>query len=286
MAIIIPTSSANHLADELRERKDFVIVFPEKNKDGKNVFPDGEVYVKLPALPAEGKVVVLHSGQPDPNGGLQELEMILGILREQKRPAEVFFSYFPYSMQDKIHSDGELNAAENLIRKLVEFYQVKKIHIIDAHFFGPQWTAKYPLNNISAAPTLMAAAEKDYPDIVFLAPDKGSQERVNIKGFEKTRKNSFDVEMMSDDECVILMKDKVVGVVDDLLETGGTLVKFREKCLQCGARDVVALVTHGVLSSGIERVKNSYSKLYLTNTIKRPEANIDVSGLIRGVLSN
>src|SRR3989338_1456405 len=152
MTNLILTNSASHFA-EYFFRKNYLKAFsPEKNKDGKSNFPDGEVYVKLPPLPKEGKAVVLHSGQPDPNAGLQELELILGILREQEREGEVFFTYFPYGMQDKIHAPGELNAAENLIKKLVEFYQVKKIHIIDAHFFGPQWTAKYPLNYILAAP--------------------------------------------------------------------------------------------------------------------------------------
>ena len=277
MAIIISTSAASHLARKLEGE----IVFSEKNKDGKNYFPDAEVYVKLPRIGGEGKVVVLHSGQSEPNAGLAELELILGILREQEREVEVFFTYFPYGMQDKIHAPGELNAAENLIKKLVEFYQVKKIHIIDAHFYGPQWTEKYPLNNISAAPALMAAAEKDYPGILFLAPDKGGQARVQLKGFSKTRFDSFQVELEHNEEHSRDIAGRVVGVVDDLLETGGTLAKFHDKCLQYGAKEAVALVTHGVLPAGIERVKNSYSKLYLTNTINRPEANIDISGLIR-----
>jgi len=81
------------------------------------------------------------------------------------------------------------------------------------------------------------------------------------------------------------LKGEVVGIVDDLLETGGTLLKAFQQCKKNGAKKIVALVTHGVLPSGITRIKKRYSKLYLTNTIKQKGSNIDITDLILETIS-
>ncbi|PIP31845.1 hypothetical protein COX24_01340, partial [bacterium (Candidatus Gribaldobacteria) CG23_combo_of_CG06-09_8_20_14_all_37_87_8] len=124
---IIPTSQAKHLAKNILARtEDFEVIFPDMSKDRKRYFPDGEVYMRiLKAKKMKGeKVVVLHSGVPKPNEGLIELELILQILRDNKIRPGVFFTYFPYGMQDEIFEEGETNVAENLVEKLVNYYKV------------------------------------------------------------------------------------------------------------------------------------------------------------------
>ena len=70
------------------------------------------------------RVIVLHSGAPKPNEGLTELELILQILRDNQIKPEVFFTYFPYGMQDKVFERGETNVAENLVEKLINYNKV------------------------------------------------------------------------------------------------------------------------------------------------------------------
>lgn len=279
---VIPTVSAEHIAKNLSEKYGLKIMYPQKNKEGKRCFPDGEVYIRLPeAHLIEGRTVILHAGSPDPNGGLIELEMLLGILNQAGAgPLEVFFTYFPYAMQDHEFQTGELCAAEALVKKLANYYNVKKIYIIDAHFHGQSWEAKYPIKNIPTHNLLLAAVAKDYPEVVYLAPDQGSERRTKIKGLEKKRTDSYNVEMKTEADFGQKVAGRIVGVVDDLVETGGTMHKFYDTCIQAGASEVVALITHGVLVSGIERLKNKYKKLYLTNTINRKEANVDVTELV------
>lgn len=283
--VIIPTTEALHLAKKLRGLKKFQIIVPGVNRDGKRQFPDGEMYAKIPQVSRlkGARVIVLHAGQPHPNKGLMELELILQILKDaQVKTSEVFFSYFPYGMQDKVFEKGETNAAKNLVEKLVTYYLVKKIYVIDAHFQGEKWVKKYPLNMISALPLLQKAAQKDFgPHILFCSPDTGGKRRTGIQGMKKKRKNSYLLDMRSTAGMEKRMKDRVLGVVDDLLETGGTLAKFHELCKNNGAKKMIALVTHGVLESGIERTKKTYAKLYLANTINQKEANVDSTGLIR-----
>jgi len=278
---IIPTSTVEHFIKGIqRKTKDFNIVFPDLSRDKKRYFPDGEIYVKIQTAKRlkNKRVIVLHSGAPKPNEGLTELELILQILRDNKIRPEIFFSYFPYSMQDKVFEKGETNVAENLIEKLINYYKVKKIYTIDSHFEGRKWVKKYPIINVSVVPLLIKKIKKDFgEDILFLSPDFGGKRRTKILGLKKKRVNSYCVEITISN---INLRDKTVGVIDDVIKTGGTLIRFQEIVKKAGAKKVFALVTHGVVPSGISKIKKCYSKLYLTNTVKQKEANIDITDLI------
>lgn len=290
---IIPTMSARHLAQKIQKKsRDFKIIFPGENKEGKRYFPDGEIYMKIPESYRlkEKRVVVLHAGMPNPNEGLIELELILQILRDSQSKVEVFFSYFPYGMQDNVFEKGETNVAENLIEKLINYYKVKKIYIIDPHFGGKKWLKQYPIIDISAVPLLMQKAKKDFKEnILFVSPDIGGKRRTGIARvtkMEKQRKDSYTVEIKTPKDLEGLFKGKIIGVIDDLLETGGTLVRFCEAGKKLGAKKIIALITHGVLPSGISKVKQEYAKLYLTNTVNQKGANIDITDLISETIFN
>jgi len=283
---LIPTSAVEHLAKNILARaKTFKVILPGLHEDGKRYFPNGEVYTKISEVNKlrNKRVIVLHSGMPKPNKGLIELELILQILKDNQIKPGVFFTYFPYGMQDKVFEKGETNVAENLIKKLVNYYKVKKIYIIDAHFEGRNWVKKYPIVNVSAVPILIEKAKRDFAkNILFLSPDIGGKRRTGISGMRKKRIDSNRVEFLSLPKN---LKGEVVGIVDDLLETGGTLLKAFQQCKKNGAKKIVALVTHGVLPSGITRIKKRYSKLYLTNTIKQKGSNIDITDLILETIS-
>ena len=284
---IIPTSSVKHLAKNiLAKTKNFEVIFPDFSKDGRRYFPDGEVYMRiLKADQLRGKrVIVLHSGAPKPNEGLIELELILQILKDNDVRPEIFFTYFPYGMQDEVFEKGETNVAENLIEKLINYYRVKRIYVIDPHFGGRKWVKKYPIISISAVPFLVERVKRDFSNnVLLLSPDTGGKRRTGIlEGMKKERLNSFNVKMFSQK---LNLKGKIIGVVDDMIKTGGTLLKFQEVVKKAGAIKVVALVTHGVIPAGISKIKNKYSKLYLTNTIQQKESNIDITDLILKTIS-
>lgn len=288
MTLIIPTTSAEHIGKRLIDKEDMEVIFLDKNKKGKRYFPDDEVYTRISKIDKlNERTVLLHSGAPKPNSGLVELEMLLETIGDSKAsPIEVFFTYFPYGMQDKIFQNGETNAAENIVKRLTNYYFVERIYIIDAHFAGREWVSKYPLINTSAVSLLMERASKDYPGVIYLAPDAGSQRRTRLKGIKKKRLDSHTVEIQVNEDFGNTVKGKTVGVVDDLLQTGGTLVRFGNECKRYGAKNLIALITHGVLQSGIERVQNEYDKLYLTNTINRDEANVDITDLVSDTIKN
>ena len=285
--IIISTSTAEHLvplmAKKMRGAR-FVLLNRRGNE--RWYFPDGEIYARLGDVEKikNKRVIVMHAGMPNPNAGLVELELILQILKTNGIKAEVFFTYFPYGMQDDVFKDGETNAARDLLDKLVNYYRIKKIYVIDPHFGKRDWAKSYPLLVISAVPLLIEKARKDYKkDLMVLSPDKGGKRRTGITAIRKKRVDVFQVKFFAPD---IDVAGKVVGVVDDIVETGGTLVKFYETMRKAGAKKVVTLITHGVLRSGVARIKKIYSKVYLTNTIRQKEANVDASSLIVKALAD
>ncbi len=282
MPTIIPTSAAEHLGNLLTKESNLNVVFPNKNKDGKRHFPDGETYAKIPSASSlKGRIIVLHSGQPDPNRGINELEMILNILRDAgKKDTEIFFTYFPYCQQDKAFQNGETNAAENLLKKLTLYYKVRRIYALDAHFYGKQWIGKYPFVNISAVDLLRQAVEKDFSDIAYTSPDAGSQRRTGIDGVKKKRIHSYKTETQCDEDFRKKVHGKVVAVVDDILETGGTLDLFYDECIKCKPKAIVTLITHGALAQGVERIRTKYDKLYLTNSIRCEDDCVDITPLI------
>ncbi|MBU4274711.1 ribose-phosphate diphosphokinase [Patescibacteria group bacterium] len=282
---IIFTSTTKHLIKNLkRKMRHFEFILPDKNKEGKGFFPDREVYVRISQINnlKNKRVIILHSGAPNPNEGLIELELILQILKDHKIKPELFFTYFPYGQQDRVFQRGETNAAESLVKKLIDYYKVKKIYIIDPHFGKMGWIKKYPIISVSATSFLIEKAKKDFgQNILFISPDKGGKRRTGIIGLKKKRIDSFRLESFS---SKIVVKGKIIGIVDDILETGGTILKSYKVIKKSGGKKIILLITHGLLDSGIKRVKNKFSKIYLTNTINRKEANVDITNLISNVI--
>lgn len=278
---LIPTKNAEHLADILSEQEELVILRPLKNKDNERRFPDGEIYMRLAIDNPSSQFVVLHSGMPDPNEGVVELEMILQILRrEQAEHVTVVFSYFPFGMQDMIFEKGETNVAEDLVKKIVNYYGVKKVFVLDAHFFGKPWVENLPIINIPAAQYIAGKIRAD-KEIIFLSPDAGGKARTGLKGFKKNRNNSYDVDIEEDGSIDGNFEGETICVIDDIIETGGTLSCIGDRCRQYGAKKIIAVVTHGVLACGIERIKNCFDEVYLTNSIANNSDNIvDISGLL------
>ncbi|MDD5165046.1 MAG: ribose-phosphate pyrophosphokinase-like domain-containing protein [Candidatus Pacebacteria bacterium] len=282
--VVIPTTTVRHLFAEHAQANIMSgnIVIPTGNKEGAYRFPDGEVYLRVPGLKHAEKIIVVHSGYPDPNGGLIELYMLLDIIEQYNPRAQinVVFTCIPYARQDKAYYEGELNAAQTLINTLTGRYGVSRVTTIDAHFAHERWTKKLPITNVSAVGHLKDTAAAEHPGIIFMAPDAGSTRRTHIKGATKQRLNSYNVTVDIGNSLSASMNGQTIGVVDDILATGTTLERFYQEAKRNGAKKVFALITHGCNPAGIERIKALYDGLYLTNSINRPEANVQLDKML------
>src|SRR3989338_9408684 len=211
---LIATSNTVFFARKLQRSGVRVILLGKKERTRK--FPDGEMYVRLSFF-KDRKVLVLHSGSPNPNDGLVELEMILSILKNDGKEVSVFFTYFPYGMQDKDRS-GEANAAQEIIKKLIKYYHVREIFVVDPHFSGKKWVNKYPVKILSAFSLLKAEATKKFKDLVFISADEGSKKRTGLPGFTKKRLSINNVKLLAPFSIKRKLKGKNVAIVDDLIE--------------------------------------------------------------------
>jgi ribose-phosphate pyrophosphokinase len=279
---IVCSRFAEHIGKELKkEPYNLDVLFSQNNNDKKRDFPDKEMYIRYDGLEDE-RTVILTSGQPKPDESIVELMGMVNAVEQTTKDIEIFFLYFPYAMQDKHFKQGEPNMA----RTIADMFRGYKMHTVDLHFAYGKWYDFYNFNNVSAAPEIINyVCEKknvDPEDLRIMGPDLGSQTRFNIDGMSKKRINSHDIEQETSEELADKINGHPVLVLDDLIETGGTMCGARKKCFDMGAIAVYAGATSGVLMQGIHRVRNHYKKdLFLTNTVNRHQySKIDITPLV------
>ena len=274
MEVVIPVSSANHLARKI-EDYGFEVVYPEIK-----TFPDGETYTRVGGDLKDNDVYVLCSCQNNSDRIVSEIDSITGGLKYSgAKSKNLFGAYLPYGRQDKRFKKGEANRARDLVRRWKKDYS--KIWVIDYHS-SEKWTKS--LKKLSAVDLLKESAERDYEIDLYMSPDSGGEKRTGIKGANKERKSSWNVDIDMSNMTKELVKGKNIAVVDDLVSTGGTMCKAHEKLKNLGAKKVLAIETHGVLKEGINRIKNTFDGFYLSNTIDRDDANVDISPMITEAL--
>ncbi len=272
LPIIIPTSHANHLAQDLEKHYDVEVLKPEIRQ-----FPDSETYVRVPEV-KNRDVVVLCSDKNDADRTISEVHGITCGLKYGKAKSKKFFgAYFPYGRPDKKFKRGEANRAKEECEYVSRYYD--QTWLLDYHS-NHKFVSKLGILRTSAVGLLKEKAEKEYEIDIYITPDTGAQERTGILGDKKKRLGDRKIVTT---EAVItrgMVENKTVGIVDDLVSTGGTLCKKCEEMCEMGVDKVLALETHGVLHEGIIKIGETFDKLFLTDSIDRKEANVHIHPLI------
>lgn len=263
---VVVTPQAEHLdLDAIQLRK-----HPE---NGTRTFADGEVYVQLEELADLDEAVVVHSGAPGPNRGLSYLYGILDLLKKRNIDTEVFFTYFPYGMQDEEFFPGALNYSRSILDKLVDYYKVEQINVVEPHFAERPWTDEYKLNTISGTELLLEDLDDSF---TIVGPDGGALERFGIESYRKNREGQRNIELEGE-----LDLEGNVLVLDDIVETGGTMAAAYERIKDEGADRVEAAAVHGVLKEGVEKIASTYDGFRLTNSVKNDRSNTRIEPLVK-----
>jgi ribose-phosphate pyrophosphokinase len=266
----IVTPSAEHLDVDAQR-----FAFHPQNES--RCFPDDEVYVQLDGLDSVAEAVLIHAGQPHPNRGLAYLYGALEALREHDCSVTLVFPYVPYCRQDKTFYDGTLNYARSVLRQITRCYGVERIYAVDPHFSHRDWVREIPLEVMQAFPLIQDHVTMD--DYVVVGPDLGAVERFGVPGFEKDRESAYDVKLTG----TLDVEGKNVLVFDDLIATGETMVTAFDRLKKQGAQTVEGAAVHGVLDDGVQRVRDRYEALYLTNTIANDAARVRIESLIEEI---
>jgi ribose-phosphate pyrophosphokinase len=253
-------------------------------------FPDGEVMVEVRENVRGGDCFVIQSTCSPPNDNLMELLLLMDALRRAsaKRITAVI-PYFGYSRQDrKVAPRVPISA--KLVADLITSSGASRVLTVDLHAGQIQGFFNIPVDNLYAMPVLVQYLRRriDGQKVAVVAPDAGGVERArafarrlnaNLAIIDKRRQRASEVAEMN---LVGEVRDSVALLIDDMIDTAGTITEAAKVIMAAGATEVIACATHPILSDpACDRIGHSAIKeVVTTNSIPlRPKAQAELSNL-------
>jgi ribose-phosphate pyrophosphokinase len=253
-------------------------------------FPDGEVMVEIRENVRGGDCFVIQSICTPPNENLMELLLIMDALRRAsaKRITAVI-PYFGYSRQDrKVAPRVPISA--KLVADLITTSGAARVLTVDLHAGQIQGFFNIPVDNLYAMPVLISYLRKrvDERKVSVVSPDAGGVERArafarrlnaNLAIIDKRRRRASEVAEM---QLVGEVRDSIAVLVDDMIDTAGTITEAAKTVSAAGATEVIACATHPILSDpACERLSHSNIKeIITTNSIPlKPKAQAELATL-------
>lgn len=242
-------------------------------------FSDGEVQVEIEESVRGMDTFVVQSTCPPVNHNLMELLIMIDALKRASADRiTVVIPYYGYARQDrKVLPRTSISA--RLVANLITVAGASRILTMDLHTGQIQGFFDIPVDHLYALPVQLKYLKRIDGEVVVVSPDAGGVERAREFGkrlnaslaiIDKRREKANISKVM---HIIGNVKGKVAIILDDMIDTGGTIVKAAEAIMQNGANSVYACCSHPVLSgNAVEKIKNSSIKeLIVTNTIPLAE---------------
>jgi ribose-phosphate pyrophosphokinase len=239
-------------------------------------FSDKEIYVKIEENVRGGDVFVVQSTCFPGNTNLMELLIMIDALRRAsaKRITAVI-PYYGYARQDR-KNEPRVPITSKLIADLVVTAGADRVLTVDLHAGQIQGFFNIPLDHLFAINVLIDyIKEQKLKDLIVISPDAGGVERA--RAYAKRLNSSLAIidkrrDIPNEAKAMNIIGDvkgKIAFIVDDMIDTAGTLIEATDALLGAGAREVHACCTHPVLSGPAgERIASSPIKTVITtNTI-------------------
>lgn len=241
-------------------------------------FSDGEVHAQVLESVRGKDVFILQSLCSPVNDNLMELLIVVDAMRRSSASQiTAVLPYYGYARQDRQASPRSPITAR-LIADLLTTAGVNRVITMDLHAGQIQGFFSTPLDHLYASPVMLQELRhRRIPkeELVIVSPDAGGVERARIYSqvmgaslaiIDKRRSGPNVAEVM---HLIGDVKDKVAVIVDDMIDTAGTLTKGALAVQQHGAREIHAMATHAVLSGpAVERITSSVLKsVTVTNSI-------------------
>ena len=240
-------------------------------------FADGEVYVEINENIRGNSIFVVQSSSHPANDNLMELLVCIDALRRSSaKNITAVVPYFGYARQDrKVVPRTAISA--KLVSNLITNSGANRILTLDLHAGQIQGFFDIPVDNLFSTPIFAKDIKKNINtnSLVCVSPDVGGVERARALGrrinasiaiVDKRRPAPGKSEVMN---IVGQVKDKTCVIVDDIIDSAGTIVNAAKALKDKGAKDVYVYITHAVLSdNAIDRIKKSkVKKLIVTDSI-------------------
>lgn len=239
-------------------------------------FSDGEIHFFIDENVRGEDVFILQSGAFDANFHLMEIfVMIDAFKRASAERITAVIPYYAYARQDW-KDRPRVAISARLVADLLEAAGSNRVLTMDLHSPQIQGFFSIPVDNLTAAPVLARHIQNlELKDLTIVSPDAGGVGRARV--FAKRLKANLaiiDKRRPAPNVARVLhvigdVKDRDVVIVDDMVDTAGTLIQSVEALIKEGARKVFAACTHPVLSGeALDRIENSQlEKIIVTDTI-------------------
>jgi len=245
-------------------------------------FSDGEADIEIYQNVRARDVFVVQSTCAPTNEHLMELLVMVDALkRASARRITAVIPYFGYARQDRRPRSTRVPISAKVVANLLETVGVERVLTMDLHADQIQGFFDIPVDNIYASPVLLADLKsKNYQDLVVVSPDVGGVVRAralakqlgcDLAIIDKRRPTANVSEVM---HVIGEIDGRNCVIMDDMIDTAGTLVKAAEVLKERGAKRVYAYCTHAVFSGpAIERIaKSQLDEVVITNTIPMNDA--------------
>ncbi len=245
-------------------------------------FADMEIFVELQENVRGEDVFIVQSTSFPANDHLMELLIMIDAARRSSaRRITAVIPYFGYARQDR-RTSGRTPISAKLVANLITEAGADRVLTLDLHAGQIQGFFDIPTDNLFAAPVMVRDIKERMPseDLMVVSPDVGGVVRARVVAkridaplaiVDKRRERPGESEVMN---IIGDVRGRSCILVDDIVDSGGTLVNAAEALLNAGAKDVSAYITHGVLSGGaVSRIAASRMKeLVITDSIQPTQA--------------
>jgi ribose-phosphate pyrophosphokinase len=253
-------------------------------------FADMEVFVEiLENVRGEDAFIIQSTSFPANDHLMEVLIMADALRRASARRITAVVPYFGYARQDR-KAGPRTPISAKLVANLITRAGADRVLTVDLHAGQIQGFFDIPTDNLFSAPVMVRDIKERLPrdNLMVVSPDVGGVVRARALAkridaplaiVDKRRERAGESEVMN---IIGDVSGKTCILIDDIVDSGGTLCNAAEALLREGARDVYAYITHGVLSGGaVARVSSSSLKeMVITDTIAATEA-VRVSNNIR-----
>jgi len=240
-------------------------------------FSDGEVTVEIRQNVRARDIFVVQPTCSPTNENLMELLIMVDALkRASARRITAVIPYYGYARQDRRPRSTRVPISAKVVANLLETVGVERLLTMDLHADQIQGFFDIPVDNIYASPVLLSDLKsKAYPNLLVVSPDVGGVVRAralakqlgcDLAIIDKRRPAANVAEVM---HVIGEIEGRNCVIMDDMIDTAGTLVKAAEVLKERGARRVFAYCTHPVFSGpAVERISASkIDEVVITNTI-------------------
>jgi len=256
-------------------------------------FSDGEIQIEINDNVRGKDVFVLQSTCNPTNDNLMEMIVMADALRRASAGRiTAVIPYFGYARQDRRVRSARVPITAKIVADMLTTVGVDRVLTVDLHADQIQGFFDIPVDNIYASPVLLADIQKQgYDNLMVVSPDVGGvvRARAVAKQLDEADLAIIDKRRPKANESQVMhiigeVKGRDCVIVDDMVDTAGTLCKAAAALKEHGARRVLAYCTHAVLSGpAIANIKNSVlDELVVTDTIPLTEEAL-ATGRIRQV---